>query len=59
MARRYVFLDVVARSLAPRGPGRDQGEAEGEGSGVRGGDGACPEPPVCERWRERAEDTRL
>lgn len=36
MARRYVFLDVVARSLAPQGPGRDQGEAEGEGSGSPG-----------------------
>ncbi|KAF5924276.1 hypothetical protein HPG69_012529 [Diceros bicornis minor] len=28
-AQRYVSLDVVARLLAPQGPGRDQGEAEG------------------------------
>lgn len=44
-------LDVVARSLALLGPGRYQGEAEGEGSGNPGLDGACPEFQVFARWR--------
>lgn len=29
------------------------------GLGVRGGDGACPEPLVCARWRERVENAGL
>lgn len=48
----------MARSLAPQGPGRDQGKAEGEGSGTLGrGRGVSREPWVFARWRLRMRDS--
>lgn len=42
--------------LLRRDPDATKGRQKVRGLGVWGGDGACPEPWVCARWRERAED---